>query len=277
MDPRKKSSHPDMHTVLNGVTGHPLGHTLSPGLHARIYEMLGINAVMLAFPHEDIGAVIASMRALPIHLLAVTLPHKQEVMKHLDHIDPVAREIGAVNTVVNRGGKLYGHNTDIIGIAEALKDVPVKNKNVLVLGAGGAARPLCWFFKKNNAHIFCLNRTRTKAEELMKVFGGTALDNEALAETRIDVIMNATPVGMEPHPDESPFNAHLLNSGQTVFDLIYNPSETRLLKDAKKAGAKTVNGMPMLVAQALEQVRLWSGKELTESQKHLLLKTMETA
>lgn len=262
-------------TVLNGVTGHPLGHTLSPQLHGRIYALLGINAVMLAFPHEDIGAVIASMRALPIHLLAVTLPHKQEAMKHLDHVDSAAREIGAVNTVVNREGKLHGYNTDVVGIAEALKNVTVKDRNVLVLGAGGAARPLCWFLKKNSAHIFCLNRTRTKAEELMKEFGGTALDNEAVTKTRIDVIVNATPVGMEPHTDESPFDAGLLNSGQTVFDLIYNPSETRLLKDAKKAGAKTVNGMPMLVAQALEQVRLWSGKGLTEKQKQELLLTME--
>lgn len=276
MNSRKKSNHPDMHTVLNGVTGHPLGHTLSPRLHGGMYALLGINAVMLAFPHEDIGAVIASMRALPIHLLAVTLPHKQEVMKHLDHIDETAREIGAVNTVINRDGKLYGYNTDVIGIEYALKNTTVKGKNVLVIGAGGAARPLCRFLKKNGAHIFCLNRTRTKAVELMKEFGGTALDNEAVTEIRIDVIVNATPVGMEPHINESPFDAGLLNSGQTVFDLIYNPAETRLLGEAKKAGCKTVNGMPMLVAQAVEQVRLWSGKELSESQKRLLLETMET-
>lgn len=261
----------DAKTVLNAVTGYPLGHTLSPQLHGRIYALLGINAVMLAFPNEDIATVIASMRALPIQLLAVTLPHKQEVMKHLDQIDPAAREIGAVNTVINREGKLHGYNTDVVGIAEALKDVPVQDRNVLVLGAGGAARPLCWFLKKNAAHIFCLNRTRTKAEELMKEFGGTALDNEGLQKAGIDVIVNATPVGMEPLTDESPLDASLLNSGQTVFDLIYNPAETLLLKDAKKAGAKTINGMPMLVAQALEQVRLWSGKELTPSQKTQLL------
>lgn len=261
-------------TRLNAVTGYPLGHTLSPQLHKKIYELMGIDAIMITCPSKDIGAIINSMRAMPMHLLAVTLPHKQEVMKHIDHIDPTAREIGAVNTVINREGKLYGYNTDVVGIAEALKDVELKGKNVLVLGAGGAARPLCWFLKKSGGNIFCHNRTQTKAEDLMKEFGGTALDNNALPLAKIDVVVNATPVGMEPNIGESPLEKSLLRPGQTVFDLIYNPTETQLLKDAKRVGARTINGMPMLVAQALEQVRLWAGKELTEKQKQELLQTI---
>lgn len=257
-------------TQLNAVTGFPLGHTLSPKLHGRIYGMLKINAVMLAFPQENIEAMIKTVRALNIGLLAVTLPHKQEVMKYLDHIDETAKKIGAVNTVINRGGKLYGYNTDIDGIREALKDTEIRGKNVLVLGAGGAARPLCWFLKKNGANIFCHNRTMQKAEELMKEFGGAALDEKALGKTKADVIVNATPVGMEPHAGESPIDKKLLRGEQTVFDLIYNPAETQLLKDAKNIGAKTINGMPMLVAQALEQVKLWSGKEVMQLQKQEL-------
>lgn len=257
-------------TQLNAVTGFPLGHTLSPKLHGRIYGMLKINAVMLAFPQENIDAMIKTVRALNIGLLAVTLPHKQEVMKYLDHIDETAKKIGAVNTVINRGGKLYGYNTDIDGIREALKDTEIRGKNVLVLGAGGAARPLCWFLKKNGANIFCHNRTMQKAEELMKEFGGAALDEKALGKTKADVIVNATPVGMEPHAGESSIDKKLLRGEQTVFDLIYNPAETQLLKDAKNIGAKTINGMPMLVAQALEQVKLWSGKEVMQLQKQEL-------
>jgi len=253
----------NQHTALNAVTGFPLEHTLSPQLHAQIYKKLGLNAVMLAFLSQNIEEIITCMRTLPIHLLAVTLPHKQTVMKFLDRIDPVAKKIGAVNTVINRNGKLHGYNTDIVGIAHALKNTQLKGKNVLIIGAGGAARPLCWFLKKSGAKIFCLNRTRTKAEELTQEFGGIALDNNALVGAKIDVIINATPLGMKPHIDESPFPKNLLNKNQTVFDLIYNPIETKLLKDAKKAGAKTINGMPMLLAQALEQVRLWSGKKLS--------------
>lgn len=248
-------------TILNAVTGFPLSHTLSPKIHAEMYAQLGINAVMLAFPSQNIEEIITCMRTLPIHLLAVTIPHKQTVMKFLDHIDSVAKKIGAVNTVINRNGKLHGYNTDVVGIAHALKNTRLKGKNVLILGAGGAARPLCWFLKKSGAKIFCLNRTRTKAEELTKKFGGTALDNKALVGAKIDVIINATPVGMKPNVNKSPFPKSLLNKTQTVFDLIYNPEETKLLKDAKNAGAKTINGMLMFVAQAIEQVRLWSGKK----------------
>ncbi len=254
-------------TKLNAVTGFPLGHTLSPKLHGLIYKMLNINAVMIPFPQENIETMIKTVRSRKIGLLAVTLPHKQEVMKHLDSVDAAAQEIGAVNTVINRDGKLYGYNTDIVGIKEALKETEIRGKNVLVLGAGGVARPLCWFLKKNGANIFCFNRTTQKAEELMKEFGGTALDEKGLGKAAFDVIINATPVGMEPLTGESPVDKKLLRKEQTVFDLIYNPPETQLIKDAKSVGAKTINGMPMLVAQALEQVKIWSGKELTQSQK----------
>jgi shikimate dehydrogenase len=258
--------------IQNAVTGYPLSHSLSPKLHGKIYEMLRINAVMLPYPNEKIEAMIDVVRTLPIQLMAVTLPHKQAVMKHLDEVEKTAAGIGSVNTVINNNGKLFGYNTDIIGIAEALKSVEISGKNVIILGAGGAARPLCFFLRNKHANIFCVNRTQTKAEELMQEFGGTALDNRALEKTKIDIIINATPIGMTPNINESPFPKKLLQSDQTVFDLIYNPSETQLLKDAKNAGAKIINGMPMLIAQALEQVKLWSGKELSQAQKTELTK-----
>lgn len=263
-------------TILNAITGYPLSHTQSPQLHKLIYETLDINAVMLAFPQQNISTMITIMRTLPIQLLAVTLPHKQEVIKHLDVVDETAKKIGAVNTVINRNGQLHGYNTDLVGIAEALKETELKGKNVLILGAGGAARPLCWFLKKQGANIFCHNRSSQKSEALMKEFGGKSLNDKELIEVKIDLIVNATPVGMEPNTGESPFPKNLLNAHQTVFDLVYNPLETQLLKDAKQAGAKTISGHTMLIAQALEQVKIWTGKEPTASQKNELTKTLTT-
>jgi 3-deoxy-7-phosphoheptulonate synthase len=258
-------------TALNAVTGYPLSHSRSPQLHEIIYGFLNVNAVMLAFPNRDIAAVIRSVRALPVRLLAVTSPHKQAVIKYLDVIDPAAKKIGAVNTVVNRSGKLYGYNTDIIGIQSALAGIKLKGKNVLVLGAGGAARAVCWFLKKNGAKILCQNRTQQKAEKLMREFGGKAVGQKDLKEAKIDLIINATPVGMFPKIGRSPFPKKLLRPNQIVFDLVYNPPETRLIKEAKAVGAKTVSGLKMFVGQALGQVKLWKGKEPSASQKNELI------
>ncbi len=247
-------------TMLNAVTGYPLGHTLSPQLHQIIYRNLKINAVMLAFPNQDIGEMMTVMRTLPVHLLAVTIPHKKAVIGHLDFVDETAKKIGAVNTVINKNGKLHGYNTDVIGIQNALKSVNLSNKNVLILGAGGAARPLCFFLRQERANIFCHNRTMEKAEELMNEFGGKPIQENELEKAKIDVIINATPVGMKPEPGESPFPKNLLHAGQTVFDCVYNPIETQLLKDAKQAGAATISGIDMLMGQAIAQVELWQGK-----------------
>jgi len=248
-------------TVINAVTGFPLSHTWSPQLHSLIYKKVNVNAVMLAFPQRDIEAVIQCMRTLPIHMLAVTIPHKETVMKYLDVIEETAKEIGAVNTVINAKGKLYGYNTDILGIEEALKKTPIKAKNVLIIGAGGAARPLCLFLKQYGAKIFCYNRTVEKAEALMKEFGGNVITEKDLVKGKFDVIINATPIGMSPNINESPLPQNIFHEGQTVFDFIYNPLETKLLKDAKNAGATTISGVKMFIAQGLFQAQLWLGKE----------------
>lgn len=262
-------------TIINGVTGFPLGHTLSPQLHGKIYEMLGLNAVMKAFPAQDIQEVLQVMRAQPLELLAVTLPHKQEVMKYLDDVDEEAKIIGAVNTVVNRGGKLYGYNTDIAGISEALSPFQLKGENCLILGAGGVARPVAHYLKKCGANIFCFNRTREKADELMKEFGGITVSNIESQPENYKLLVNATPVGMYPNISVSPFPEKLLNASKIVFDLIYNPHETKLLSDAKKRGALSISGLTMFLEQACEQVRIWSGKVLEEQQKAKLKTYLE--
>src|SRR3989338_9273109 len=145
-------------TKLTTLIGHPVTSSLSPILHNAVYEREKIDAIMLAFGNPAIEPLIAAMRALPIHLAAVTMPHKQTIMPFLDDIDAEARAIGAVNTVVNRDGKLMGYNTDVVGVAGALKEVPLRGANALLIGAGGAARTIAYLLKREGANIFCKNR-----------------------------------------------------------------------------------------------------------------------
>lgn len=253
------------------VVGHPIAHSLSPVLHNAIYTNEGVDAEMVAIDSERIEPVVERIRTTPIALVAVTLPHKQAVMPLLDEIDSEARDIGAVNTIVNREGTLYGYNTDIVGISEALKGVSLNEKKVLVLGAGGAAQPLAYFLKKKGARIFCMSRDTTKARELCEKFGGVAV--EAFSDLTFDVIVNATPLGLN-EKDALPCPESLLHKDVTVFDLIYTP--TTLQRVASKKAATVITGLPMFVAQGLEQERLWLGREILDTgytallQNHLI-------
>lgn len=244
-------------TTLNAVIGYPLAHSQSPSYHAQLYKKQKLNAVMLAFPTQNLKQYIEAAKTLNIQLTAVTIPHKQAIIKFLDHIDPAAKAIGAVNTVINQNGKLTGFNTDILGIAEALKRTQLRNKNVLVLGAGGASHPLCYYLNQQHAKLMCFNRTYTKAQQLMKKFKGKALKSLDHVQAKdFDIIINTTPIGMLPNTNVSPLPKHLLAKHQTVFDIVYNPQQTKLLKQAKQAGAKTISGLVMFQAQAEKQVQL---------------------
>lgn len=244
-------------TKLTAVFGYPLRHTLSPLLHNAFYEQHNINAVMLAFANPDIKKLIEAMRTLPIYLAAVTIPHKQTIMPYLDEVDAAARVIGAVNTVINREGRLVGYNTDVIGIVGALAGVNLKDKKVLILGAGGVARAAAYHLKNAGAKLFCWNRSLGAAQSLMRELGGEVAPALEMLGQAIDIIVNATPVGMYPKTDESPFPFELIQKHQVILDLIYNPAETRLLSDARRAGATVINGIKMFVAQALAQEALW--------------------
>jgi shikimate dehydrogenase len=258
-------------TKLTAVIGMPVRHSLSPLLHNRIYENEKIDAVMLAFGNDSIEELIHAVRTLPIHMVAVTLPHKKSVMAHLDHVDAVAKKIGAVNTIILRDGSLFGYNTDHIGIAKSLKDVELKRRQVLIAGAGGAARPVAYFLQKAGAKIFCHNRSRQHAEELCSDFGGTAISD--LSSVSFDVIVNTTPVGMSGALQDSPIPSQIIRSGSTVFDIVYTPLETKLLRDAKRRGARAISGIDMFVAQGLEQDRLWLGRSIRDRDYARLLKS----
>lgn len=258
-------------TKLTAVIGDPVTHSLSPALHNAIYENENVDAAMLAFGNPSIEKLVAAIRVLPIHLAAVTMPHKQSIMPLLDEIDKTASEIGAVNTVVNREGKLHGFNTDVVGIAQALGGLTLKGTNALLIGAGGAARTVAYLLKREGANMFCANRERPQADELLRSFGGVFVDAADLGKTPFQVIVNATPVGMKPNVDASPFPEEYIREGSAVFDLVYSPLETKLLAAAQRRGARTISGLTMFLAQGLEQERIWLGKRVvTEPYRQLL-------
>ena len=258
-------------TKLTAVIGNPIGHSLSPLLHNDIYVREDVDAVMLAFQNPSIAELVSAIRALPIHLTAITLPHKESVIPLLDEVDEKALSIGSVNTIINTDGKLKGFNTDVVGIAVALKDAPLKGKSVLIFGAGGAARAVAYHMKECGAKIHSYDRTFKKAQILCEKFGGMALELDAMNGTQFDVIVNASPVGLHPNTDATPVPKEMIKKGGIVFDLVYNPLETRLMREATERGAQAISGLTMLVEQALEQERLWLGREIGNAPYYVLL------
>ena len=252
-------------TKLTAIFGDPVTHSLSPLLHNAVYKEEGVDAVMLAFANADVAPLVAAMRALPIHLAAVTMPHKQSIMGLLDEIDAAASVIGAVNTVINREGKLTGYNTDVAGIGKALSGVALKGAKVLMIGAGGAARPVAYHLAREGAQLFCNNRDMQQARELCEKFGGSLLQTSELSGKSFDLIVNATPIGMSPNVDAMPVPDELIRQGATVFDLVYSPLETKFLKTAASRGARGISGLVMFLAQGLEQERLWLGREIKDT------------
>ncbi len=246
----------------NAVIGFPLGHSLGSIWHAEVYQMLGVDAEYIKDEGEDIAELVERVRNKPYGLTAVTIPHKETIISLLDVVDDDAKEIGAVNTVINRDGILTGYNTDIYGVKYALREVDLAGKNVMVLGAGGAARAVMYVLKKGGANIMCVNRTRGRAEKLIGEFGGKVLDFDEVEPDEIDLIINTTPIGMSPNTNVSPLPKDFLRSYHIVFDIVYNPVDTKLLQDAKEIGAKTIFGLDMYIAQGLRQVELWLGGEL---------------
>jgi len=197
----------------------------------------------------------------------VTVPHKVAVMGLLDELEREAEKIGAVNTVVNRGGRLRGFNTDGVGAERALREAygPLGGARVVLLGAGGAARALAYYLSREAESLVILNRDPLKARLLAERTGGVAeVTWGGLGQMDLrgaDVLVNSTPVGMSPGTYESPVEPRQLHGGLLVFDLVYNPVETRLLRDAEEAGARTLSGVSMLVYQGAEAFRLWTGRE----------------
>ncbi len=233
-------------------------------MHNAAFAALGIDATYLAFDVApgDLEAAIAGMRALGIRQLAVSIPHKVEVMAHLDEVDETAASIGAVNTVTRVEDRLVGSNTDWLGVVEALEreaQLVLESKRVVILGAGGAARAAAFGLKQRGAVVTILNRTEARAHDLAKSIGAAASGPLSdLPQTGYDVLINATSVGLRA--DESPVPSSALRESAIVMDAVYDPEETRLLREAKARGATPIPGKWWLIHQAAEQLEQWTGK-----------------
>lgn len=249
-------------TKICGIIGDPVEHSISPPIHNSAFNALGLDFVYVAFPVKDVKKAADGIRALDIRGVNVTLPHKIEIMKYIDSIDPLAGKIGAVNTIHNKNGKLHGYNTDAKGALDALVNngVEVKGKNIVVLGAGGASRAICFILSKYGS-VTILNRTEEKAKKIASAIGAEwmKLSKENILKSLkdADVLVNATRVGLEK--DETLVTSSMLNPGIAVFDAVY--PETSLIKEARKAGCKAIDGVDMVVYQAVDCFELWTGKK----------------
>jgi shikimate dehydrogenase len=260
-------------TRLNMVIGYPLDHTQSPMLHNSVYNVLNCNTVMLAHSTTCLPSTLTALKTLSVGLTAVTMPFKEDILSYLDNMSEEVKQLKAANTVISHNGKLWGHNTDIDGIAYALRKITLVNKNVLIVGAGGAAHAAAFYLKKNNANIFWLNRTPKRASSAIELFGGKIINLNQLNELSINVIINATSLGMFPNINISPLPNYQFTAEHVIFDMVYNPIETMLLKNARLFGATCISGLDMFIAQGLKQIELWLNKAIITDNMIELIKT----
>lgn len=258
MNPSKINSS----TTLYGVIGDPIKHSLSPVMHNAAFEAIGYNGVYLAFGVKNVEDTLKGMRALNIKGLSVTIPHKLTVMDYLDEIDEQAKNIGAVNTVINKDGYLYGYNSDCLGATNALLEkTEIKGKDVLLVGAGGAARAIGFGIKKEGGNLTILNIIKEEGEALAKDLGVNYYPLEDYHKFDCDILINATPIGMTPNTDETSVPVDFLKKEMVVMDIVYNPLKTKLLKESENIGCTTVDGVSMFVYQGVSQFESFTGEK----------------
>lgn len=250
-------------TAVCLVIGDPIAHSLSPRLHNAAYHATGVSYVMAAARVQapDLAIAIQGVRALGIKGLACTMPHKVALTTLVDTLDPVARAIGAVNTVVNNEGALTGYNTDWLGILRPLEQrVELRGKRVALLGAGGAAQAAVYACIRNGAEVTIFNRSVERAQEIAGLHNCAALPlTEEKDFSSFEIIINTTSVGMGPLAEQSPIPVEQLAAGQIVFETIYHPFETALLRGARERGVACIHGLDMFLEQGAAQFELHTG------------------
>jgi len=265
-------------TRVCALIGDPVEHSFSPLVHNAGFQELGLNLVYVAFQVKDIENALEGMKALNILGASVTIPHKIKAINHMDTLDEMARRIGSINTIVNQNGRLKGFNSDGMGALKAFRDqrIPLDGRKVVVLGSGGAARAIVFALIMNAKlkDLLILGIIKEEVDvlirDLRKTTGtsvqGALMDRETLRKhiSGSDIVINATPVGMSPHSDESPVPAHFLRQELIVFDVVYNPLRTKLLNDAQQCGCHTISGIEMFINQAVVQFELWTGRPAPE-------------
>ena len=251
--------------IITGITGHPLDHTVSPAMHNAAFRAMHVPGMYFKLPAApvELGSLTEMMVDLDMRGMNVTIPHKESVISLMDRIDMDGLKVGAINTITNDKGTLIGSNTDLFGVTKTfeLANFDAKDKDVLIIGAGGASRAVCAYLSQAGARVKITNRTNTKASSLADKFDNvTAVEFDTLAKGKYDAVVNCTPLGMKGFPDELPLPAEVIQKGMIVLDTIYNPQVTKLLEVAKEKGATPISGKDMLIYQALKAFELWTGK-----------------
>ncbi|MCL4207945.1 MAG: shikimate dehydrogenase [Pirellulaceae bacterium] len=266
----------DAKTRVCALFGHPVGHSLSPAMHNAAFEELGLPFVYVAHDVQPgcVARALDGVRVMGYRGLSVTIPHKVEAMQGVDQVDPTAQGIGCINTVVNEDGRLIGYNSDGRGALNALRDAGVDplGKRVLMLGSGGAARAIAVTLACEapperlcilGVQLDELDRLVADAQQRgTSVVEGGELTDRSLGDeiAAADVLLHCSPIGMHPHEDASLVEPELFRPGLAVFDAVYNPRRTKLLKDAAAAGCRTIEGIEMFLGQAYVQFELWTGQ-----------------
>jgi len=256
----------DAETRLYGIIGNPVRRSLSPVIHNRAFKRMGVDAVYLAFEVENIKDALRGIRGLGIQGASVTLPFKARVIPWLDELDTFAGKIGSVNTIVNKGGKLIGYNTDWFGALKALEEkVALNGKKVILLGAGGAARAIAFGLKEKGCQVTIFNRSSERAAEVAAKLGCDYQSLSALSPMDggtldAEILINATSVGMFPLESQTPIPKRVLKKGMIVMDIVYRPLQTKLLQEAREQGCQTIDGIEMLAYQGAAQLEIWTGQ-----------------
>ena len=262
-------------TKILGIIGHPISHSMSPIMHNVALNDLNLDYIYIAFNvmPKDLKNALNGVKALKIHGMNITIPHKGTVIPYLDKIDPLAQKIGAVNTLKLINDLLVGKNTDAAGFKQSLNDAKINPSglDVLIIGSGGAAKAVSYSLIESVNRLIIFNRTKQNAEQLVNTLKKDSesqiiakkLSKSNLANEikKTDLLINATPVGMYPSHHESVIAPDMFHKDMAVFDLIYNPLETQLIKDAKIAGCKTLNGIDMLINQGALAFEWWTNKK----------------
>jgi shikimate dehydrogenase len=252
--------------MINGQTeylaifGNPVAHSLSPQMHNAAFSHLGLNMAYLAFRVDEAGEAASAIRKLGFRGASITVPHKEKIIPHLDEMDEIGRTIGAVNTIFSQEGRLYGSNTDWLGVVQALEQmIELRGKRGLILGAGGAARSAIYGLQSKDVQVFVMNRNETRGQRLAAEMNCTFIPMQGWDQFRADFVVNATTVGMSATQDQSLVPANWLREGMVVLDMVYRPLATKLLKDAQRAGCGCVSGLEMLLYQGAAQFEIWTG------------------
>jgi len=249
----------DAATKVYGVAGHPVAHSLSPLMLNAAFRRENVNAVYLALHATSLPDLLACVRDIPLHGLSITMPHKEAILSHLDNTDAVTEKIGACNTVIRaQDGKLYGYNTDVTGVVRPLEQrLRLAGAKALVVGAGGGARAAVFGLKERGAEVFIINRTTSVGQKLARQAHAKFLSRTQMRGLQFDVIINATPVGM--NGKLSPLSDKELNA-RILFEMVYTPAETKLVKMARAKGLQVITGAEMFVQQGARQFEIWTGK-----------------